>query len=86
MAFRPQKKDIWDVLENILRRLKAIETTPSVGFSVVPDGSRLVVTDATGLPVMRIGTISTGGYGSEYWNGTAWTALASHATGDPAGL
>lgn len=86
MAFRPQPKNVFDILENIEKRLRNLETTPSVGFSVIPQGSRLVVTDATGLPVVRMGTVSTGGYGIEYWNGAGWTALASHASGDPAGL
>jgi hypothetical protein len=33
------------------------------------------VLNAAGAPVLRIGTLSIGGYGIERWNGTAWVLV-----------
>jgi hypothetical protein len=86
VAIQQSPRNVYDIFSEFERRIRALETSPRIGFTSIQDGSALVVLDAAKKPVVRIGTLKTGGYGIEYWNGTAWTVVASHATGDPAGL
>lgn len=75
MATRPSPENLWDVVRELQRRLHALETGSRIGKASIPAGGALVVLDNTGAPVLRIGTLSIGGYGIERWNGTAWVAV-----------
>jgi hypothetical protein len=52
-----------------------LETSTRIGYASIDDGGQLVVLNAAGAPVLRIGTLSIGGYGIERWNGTAWVLV-----------
>lgn len=80
MATRPEPESLNKILRDYSRRLHALETAPRTGFSSIPNGGSLTVTDDNGNPVLRIGTLSIGGYGIESWNGSAWVSTAGTAS------
>lgn len=75
MATRPSAENLWDLLRDVQRRLHALETGTRIGHAAIPSGGALVVLNDLGEPVLRVGTLSIGGYGIERWNGTAWVAV-----------
>jgi hypothetical protein len=72
MATRSSPEDLWDLVTDVQRRLSALETSPRTGKASIPDGGALVVLNNAGTAVLRIGTLTSGGYGIERWSGSAW--------------
>jgi hypothetical protein len=76
MATRPTPDSLTKIVRDLERRIRALETGGRIGYASIPDGGALTVLDSTGTSVLRIGTLTSGGYGIEKWNGTAWTVVA----------
>jgi hypothetical protein len=75
MATRAKPRDLTDIVIELQRRVAILETSTRIGYASIDDGGQLVVLNAAGAPVLRIGTLSIGGYGIERWNGTAWVLV-----------
>lgn len=82
MATRPTSPSLETILQNVLRRLGKLETSDRIGYAAIPHGGKLVVVDATGTAVLRIGTLNNGtDHGIERWTGSAWVTV-TNATED----
>lgn len=75
MATRPKPENLWDIIRELERRLKDLETGSRIGQTSIPDGRALTVLDAQQNPVTRMGTRLDGTYGLEQLVSGAWKPI-----------
>lgn len=71
-SIRAEQQDLQKILRDIEERLQALETAQRAGFTSIGDGGALVILNAAGTPVARLGTLSVGGNGIEVDPGTGF--------------
>lgn len=70
-SLRQHQQDLQLILRDIEERLQALETAQRAGYTSIGNGA-LVILDASGTPVARLGTLSVGGYGIEVDSGSGF--------------